>query len=417
MQVSSASKSTSSAEASAEPKVFFGSLSFLLMSSQSEKKVSYVVLEDSEPTHDTALPLIDSGLAKPGGLAINGEGNGFFVTDSGLKRILHYNVEMLDCRSIFTAPDPRCEYRSGDKSNRTLVTTGDQKVIVSGVESDWVAVDRAGALFFTNTETKSVSKVPAETVKHLIAGTMDASELTTLTQDDVNSLVVAETSAEHGSEAHLRLQSTGEQKRANSIAQIFQGGTSANAAAPAGVAIDDDSVYWTNMAEGTTKGSVATGLAGPLELESLPGDGAQAASVLDSRIVAKNTAAAFGVVVANDKVVYTDAHVVYGIVKRGGAVVPLQEGMSAPRGLAWDGDNTMFVADQGASVIYSFACGRLVPGLQFNHVIDFKGPFGLAVLLHSNNEEADGFVKSGAWSRSFFRSFGVTFAAVAVAVM
>ena len=41
-------------------------------------------------------------------------------------------------------------------------------------------------------------------------------------------------------------------------------------------------------------------------------------------------------------------------------MVTLADSFQAPRGLAWDGDGTIFVADQAGSMVYSFPSGRLV---------------------------------------------------------
>lgn len=355
-----------------------GRVTFLLISSATEQKVGYIELEDFKAKH-AIRPLVDAGLSAPHGLASDKDGNGVFIADSGFKRIVHYNIRMLDCAGA-SASDQRCLRETDSKRRHILAVEGAQTVVVDGVLCDWISMDSAGALYFTDKDKKTVNRIPANTVSNLVAGVLEPSALTYLSQYDVDTLAVAETSAKNDAAMEGHENEIRQDEVSNHIASIFQAGVSANVGTPAGIAVDDEEVYWTNSDDGRSKGSVSAGLATPLELPALPGDGAQASAALKSRLIADNTDSAYGLAVSRENIVYTGEHVVYGVAKLGGPVAELSGTLSSPRGLAWDGDYTMFVADEEGSTVYSFPCGRLAAGLQFSTVVSVHRPVGLSLV-------------------------------------
>lgn len=65
------------------------------------------------------------------------------------------------------------------------------------------------------------------------------------------------------------------------------------------------------------------------------------------------------------------------------------EQLEAPRGLAWDGDGTVYVADQAGSAVFSFPSGKLA-ATQTSRVVDLHDAFGLALL----GEQDPGFAEA-----------------------
>lgn len=139
---------------------------------------------------------------------------------------------------------------------------------------------------------------------------------------------------------------------------------------PGGVAVDNFHVFWVNKQEGNMKGTVVKADEKP----STP-------SNLDSVVQLENNAMkAFGVCLAMNNVYFTgDQKNVYGVKKTGGEAVTIASNLEEPRGCAWDGDGTVFIADKAANSVYSFAgtMHTLSPAA-LTKVATYDGVFGLA---------------------------------------
>jgi len=54
-------------------------------------------------------------------------------------------------------------------------------------------------------------------------------------------------------------------------------------------------------------------------------------------------------------------------------------GLMSPRGLAWDGDQTLFVADEAGDTVYSFPVGRMTGDAPLAKSAQLRGAFGVAI--------------------------------------
>eukprot|EP00746_Dinoflagellata_sp_MGD_P167742 gnl/MRDRNA2_/MRDRNA2_98616_c0_seq1.p1 gnl/MRDRNA2_/MRDRNA2_98616_c0~~gnl/MRDRNA2_/MRDRNA2_98616_c0_seq1.p1 ORF type:complete len:340 (-),score=60.36 gnl/MRDRNA2_/MRDRNA2_98616_c0_seq1:11-1030(-) len=223
-----------------------------------------------------------------------------------------------DSKKIFSYA---CLFKDGK-----MQTDGRQIVAVNNVESRWVAVDGAGNVFFSVERENAIQKVSAD---KLLRG-----EATPTT--------------------------------------LYSGVSISQVSAPGGVAVDNFNVFWSNKAVGTIVGSVVKGFETPPETNV-------AGSV---KPVAKNAVKVYGVCLVNDNVFYTDhQYAVYGVKKIGGEITTISNKLIQPRGITWDGDGTVYVADKGGNAVYSF------PGNMENispqalvKTVDFEDAFGVAVV-------------------------------------
>merc|ERR1719454_2107202 len=96
--------------------------------------------------------------------------------------------------------------------------------------------------------------------------------------------------------------------------------------------------------------------------------------------LANNSGSTYGVALTSSKIVYTQtAHEVYAMSRGTQEVVALTNTLLKPRGVVWDGDNTVYVADQEANYIVSIPVGLLKPNAPVSQVVDFHAPFGIAL--------------------------------------
>lgn len=142
--------------------------------------------------------------------------------------------------------------------------------------------------------------------------------------------------------------------------------------APGGVAVDNYNIFWTNKALGTVVGSVVRGVEQPPE-----GDMGSTSSA-----IAKNLMKVYGVCLSQRNVYYTNQDkAIYGVKKHGGAIAVVSEDLQQPRGCAWDGDGTMYVADKGSNAVYEFPGNmRQITHMPLTKVVDMEDAFGVAVM-------------------------------------
>jgi sugar lactone lactonase YvrE len=153
---------------------------------------------------------------------------------------------------------------------------------------------------------------------------------------------------------------------------LYDGMSLTQVSGPGGIGADNYNTFWVNKQIGTQAGSLIKGSVAP-----------EPASLLSSlQTLAKNTDKSYGLCVAMNNVFYTQPEgVIYAVKKTGSqSVQTVSDKLSMPRGCAWDGDGTVYVADRGANAIYSFA-GNM-PHLEtalLQKAADFEDAFGVAV--------------------------------------
>jgi hypothetical protein len=280
---------------------------YLIVSAPRYSKVEYFKLPEDHKELGAMhpLPLIDSGLKSPQGLAVDGKNQKLFVADPDQRKVFCYKL-------VFT--------------NGLLMVDGDSWVAAQNVEARWIAVDGIGNLFITDEMQNVINKVTGEQL------------------------------AANQPNAHV----------------IYDGATVAEVNRPGGIATDNFHVFWSNKAIGTQVGSVVRGLEDP--------DTSAGSSTVTQ--VSKNANKVYGVCLSQNNVYYTDSQTfMYGVKKNGGAIATISDKLLGPRGCAWDGDGTVYVADKTANAIYSFAGNmHILRPAQLTKVADYDAAFGIAVI-------------------------------------
>jgi len=221
------------------------------------------------------------------------------------------------------------------EQNGLLMTDGRQSVVAEGAESRWVAVDGAGTVFFSDEPQNRILKVPADRALR------------------------GDTSPE----------------------VVYSGDGVAEVNEPGGVAVDNFHVFWTNKHFGTQAGSLVRGAEKPP---------LGAAPEFSLSVLAKNSVKCYGVCIAMGNVFFTDSQkFLYGVKKNGGPVAQVTGNLDRPRGCAWDGDGTVYVADRGEGAVYSFASNmHTLQEAQMKRSFAFEDAFGLAVYSGGGSAQA-----------------------------
>lgn len=205
------------------------------------------------------------------------------------------------------------------------VIAGPQNVAVANTPARWVTVDSHGTLFFTVEGSGLIQKAPA--------GVHQATPIT-----------------------------------------LYNVQSTPAVSAPGGIATDGFYIYWANKAMGTEKGTVVKAFAAKPKIPS----------PTSMALMAKTTNKAFGVCISHANLYWTDEEAnVYAVKQNGGgAIEKVTQFLEAPRGCAWDGDGTMFIADGKKNAIYSFPANspKVRAVRQLKKVCDVTAPQGLVAI-------------------------------------
>eukprot|EP00442_Polarella_glacialis_P037281 CAMPEP_0115115426 /NCGR_PEP_ID=MMETSP0227-20121206/42674_1 /TAXON_ID=89957 /ORGANISM="Polarella glacialis, Strain CCMP 1383" /LENGTH=402 /DNA_ID=CAMNT_0002516073 /DNA_START=89 /DNA_END=1297 /DNA_ORIENTATION=- len=329
-------------------------LQFLIVSSPAQQKIVYTELKNFQSTTGRTYALVDSGLSDPRGLSFDRDRGVLYVADKAAKRIFRYHVYVDETSS----------------GMRTLSTDGTQLCIMQNADTEWVHADVNGDVFYSDATNMTINRIPSGVIDLLARGQYSAGDLT----------VVSEKNMEAMSGAQLDAAPTEEpSEEAPHVYAVYEGSINPHVGIPAGVVSDGARLYWANAQDGKTKGSVAEGQVKPEVTKTTNGSFTAA---FPSLSMTNETDLAFGLARSNKMVFYSTVIDGLGRVNGlapGGGLHAFAMGLDAPRGLAWDGDQTLYVADQAANTVYSFPVGRLVDDAPLTQSAVLSGAFGVAL--------------------------------------
>eukprot|EP00929_Paragymnodinium_shiwhaense_P053456 TRINITY_DN26749_c0_g1_i1.p1 TRINITY_DN26749_c0_g1~~TRINITY_DN26749_c0_g1_i1.p1 ORF type:complete len:471 (+),score=50.26 TRINITY_DN26749_c0_g1_i1:70-1413(+) len=354
---------------------------FLVISSPALSKIVYGELQNFQVPQGRTFALVDSGLDQPCGVAIDHTKGHLYVADRGAKSIYRYRMY------VGTSTD-----RDGNAVS-DLTTDGDRLTLVTGRGVEWLTLTTEGDLLFSDASSKSIIRLPAETLESLAEGSFQAEDLQ----------LVSEKTMEAMESAKATKEMNGEQAAANDDADakpqmfaVYESSANQFVDTPAGIATDGIRLWWGNQKGGTTSGSVSQGSVHP-KVPPASGSGGSVGA-FPAKAVSKVANTAFGVARTSNLIVFSSntttlmsggslpqtGGAVYGVPQNGGAAFAFATGLGAPRGLVWDGDNTVYVADSTLNTVWSFPAGRLVDNAPLAKAVDFTGAYGVALLQESD---------------------------------
>lgn len=294
---------------------------YLIIASPSASRISYLKLPESGAPAtggEGVRTLIDSGsgLTFPQGVAVDEYRRMLYVADPALGRLVGYSLD--NRRSMLGFGTPSDE-----------LSVGSQQTIAENVEVRAVAVDGLGNVFMTDEATQRVLMVTADQISR-------GQTTPTVLYDNSDTSAVRE---------------------------------------PGGIATDNYFVYWLNKADGETAGSLIRASARGLANSSLASAGGPPLQL------ASNTPKSYGVCLALGNVYYTDEFNFYGVPRAATArdeYVTVSTAMQEPRGCAFDGHGTVYVADKNANAVYQFPSNRLQQA-SLVQAATMEGAYGLAM--------------------------------------
>lgn len=333
---------------------------FLLISSPVEKKIVWTTLENFESSDGRAFALVDSGLSEPKGLAFDHKRGLLYVADSGAKKIFRYTV-LIDT--------------SG--SRPTLATTGIRLTICEGRPAEWVALDEAGNLFYTAPDTNNINKIPADVMRRIAKGEFAPSALQIISQKTLQ----AHQAALIQTDSDGKPLPTDAPPVKPHILSIYESKLNPHVSSPASLWAEGGDLYWVNQKDGKASGTVVKGQVDPKIKK-----GSKGTEAFPAQSLTNVSEGAYGMG-KTEKVIFYSTN---GTVENTGKVTGLLIGTDIaidfvtsivqPRGLVWDKDQTMYVADSFGGNVWSFPAGRMMANAPLTRAVPMKGAYGLMIL-------------------------------------
>jgi len=200
---------------------------------------------------------------------------------------------------------------------------GKMQTLAKNVEARWVAADGRGNVFFSNEAGNEIMKISSE------GGLPQA---------------------------------------------VYAGGA---VSGPGGIVTDNFNLFWTNKVNGESTGVLVSAPVPPKAAR-----GVIASAPKGAKLLSKNMEKAYGVCMALDVIYYTaSVSSVYGVKRSGGDAVKIANSLVNPRGCAWDGEDTMYVADRSGGIFYFPAPQADLAETRVNKAVDFDNAFGVAVFV------------------------------------
>lgn len=302
-----------------------GNTNYLIASFTRLKVINYARLPDL-----VWRPIVTTGLFTPQSIAIDEDRGRLYIADPGAVKVVWYQLLAFDQR---------------------LLTDGRQHVAVVSMNARNIAVDLAGNLWVSGATTPVP---PIEAVDAIWK------------QSRLN--------IEQASSTGLPIEP----------APVWRSSwTNSN---PYPLALDAFNIFYGNMAAGKEKGSVVkTTQEAPLTESA------------DSLIpIADNVDSVFSVAVTPTLVFYGADNAIYGILKTkstsscgqdSSMCTVISEVAKKPTAMVWDGDGSIFLADNGNGAVYSFAAGSVSPHA-LEKVLDAADVWGLDMFRVSNDQSS-----------------------------
>lgn len=288
---------------------------YLIASFPELRVVNYVRLPDL-----VWRPLIAVGLTAPKAVVVDGDRMRVYVADAALAKISWYQLLALP---------------SGQ-----LISDGREHKAVQFMSVRNMALDLEGNLWFSGVSTPTPPMQPVDAVykqPRLIIDQM------ALSGADIPPLA------------------------------IWTSGVTQSTASP--ISLDAFNIYWGNDMDGSKKGSVVRA-------------GQSGGSASGLAPMADNSDTTYSIAVTPTAIFYGVDNAIYGVLKTkvgascgstGDLCKVVSDLVKKPTAMFWDGDGTVYVADNGAGAIYSFASGSVSPHA-LDKLIDAGQVWGLGVL-------------------------------------
>jgi len=305
---------------------------------------------DASVTPQTLLTDVD-GLNYPIGVAVDHPRKGLYVADVDALKIFRWKL-ILENGAL------KVDHAVGPQT------------VVEGKAVRWLAVDARGTLFYTDEDGSGIWRVSAEQLVESGSVSTSASVIGAAGEHTVSMSVRGKTS-----EAFLPSSPGSYTKNVGIPKQLYDGMKTPAVSAPGGIAVDNFHVFWGNKGLGTQVGSVVEGF-----------ETADLEKPKPATPIALNSQKVYGVCVASGNIFYTDDKTfLYGVRKYGGGIATVAESMKGPRGCVWDGDGTIYVADETGNKVVSFPSNmRSLAPQKLEKRFEITAPMGLAVVEFSS---------------------------------
>jgi len=251
---------------------------------------------------------------------------------------------------------------------------------------EWVTIDKEGDLFYTCPRTSNINKVSSDVLQNLAGGQLQSSALHVISEKTFMKETIeankTKTAFDKLNPNHLPTDAP--PVKPHSL-QIYEASLNPHVAAPAAIRADNGELFWTNVANGTSAGTVVKALVHP---ENATGNQPlNLSKPFPAEALTSISAGAYGLAKTKNAMFFTrngtlpNTGLVSAILLENPTIVlDFVKTITNPRGLAWDHDQTMYVTDKEGGCVWSFPIGRMMTNAPLEKVVSINGAYDLGIL-------------------------------------
>jgi len=290
------------------------------------------------------------------------------VADKGAQKIFRYRLTVQP---------------TSDPPSTELQTDGIQVTVVQDALVEWVTVDISGDVLYTDQGTNTINRIPLGTIDALSNGDHQAGDIVFISEKQQEATAAALLQQELTRTAGMADPAAVLPNARLEVYRVYEGSINPHVTVPAGIASDGVHLFWANQADGLAAGAAVRGEVHPRPTQQVAAGSSPAPFAAVA--LANNTDEAYGVAKSNTVVFFSSNNSgigsVYGVLE-GQKHVHSFVGTTLvePRGLVWDGDQTVYVADRAAGVVWSFPVGLLVENAPLTKSAVVTGAYGVALI-------------------------------------
>jgi len=340
-------------------------LQFLIISSPTQKKVAWTTLQNFASSDGRAFPLVSSGLNEPKGLAIDHANGWLYVADSGANKIFRYTI-----LTDMSAGKP------------TLVTSGVRVTVSEGHPVEWLTLDKDGNMFYTAPDTNNINKISAVTLAKMGDRGTRATDLVIVSERTLEdqSMLKGTIPQEERNALQQGVMLADKPPEAPNIYSFYEASINPHVSLPTSIWADGADLYWTNGQAGKTAGTIVKGEANPRSHVGFHGS-----APFPTTAITNISDGAFGLAKTNQFMFFSQngpaprTGLVTGLIMGTNIKIDVTSRLVRPRGLAWDQDQTVYVADEDEGTVWSFPAGRLTANMPLTKTVHLDGAYGMAI--------------------------------------
>jgi hypothetical protein len=243
-----------------------------------------------------------------------------------------------------------------------------------------------GNLFYTAPDTNNINRLDAPVLAKIANGDFQQSALEIVSQKTILAEASALSNSSSNSSSSISAESaTNALPVEPQILRLYEAAANPMVSSPAGLWADGLDLYWTNTRDGEASGTIVKGETHPTLVNNPNGtDYFVAEAITKASPGAFNLAKVGSTIFFSQNGTQPGSGLVSALLTTTGDVLNVISSLEGPRGIVWDRDQTLFVADEAGGKVWCFPSGRFMANPPLQLAVNMVGAYGLELLSEAD---------------------------------